>query len=80
MTNSDRKKWKSIIDREKLLKYNAEGCPGCGRKFTLGEPVVYACGSWEGPMKLIHENEAVFDVETSTYIERSCYESRNRDS
>jgi hypothetical protein len=48
----------------------------CGRKFALGEPVVLACGAWEGEPKYIHENEAVFDKATATYIERRCYESR----
>jgi hypothetical protein len=42
----------------------------------LGEPVVLACGAWEGAPKYIHENEAVFDEATATYFERRCYESR----
>jgi hypothetical protein len=79
MTNSSKNRWKTIIDREKLMEHNAEGCPACGRKFTLGDPVVYACGDWEGPQKLIHEKEAVFDKASETYIERSCYEAgKNR--
>jgi len=65
-----------IIDLEKLNTLNAEGCAACGRKFTLGETVVRACGAWEGPPKLIHENEAVWDESTSSFIERRCYESR----
>jgi len=69
---------KTIIDREKLMEHNAEGCPACGHKFNLGDPVVYACGDWSGPPKLIHENEAVFDKASQTFIERSCYESRKR--
>jgi len=43
----------------------------CKRKFTLGETVVLACGSWQGA-KYIHENEAVFDKRTSAYYERKC--------
>jgi len=31
---------KTIMDLEKLNTYNAEGWGTCGRKFTLGEPVV----------------------------------------
>ena len=67
---------KTIIDLEKLNTYNAEGCAACGHKFTLGEPVVLACGYWEG-VKYIHENEAVFDHENSAYFERRCYERKN---
>ena len=63
---------KTIMDLEKLNTYNAEGCVACGRKFTLGEPVVLACGFWEG-VKYVHENEAVFDSKTSAYYERKCY-------
>ena len=64
-----------IVDLEKLNTLNSEGCAGCGRKFELGEPIVLACGAWEGPPKYIHENEAVFDPKTASYIERQCYES-----
>ena len=65
-----------IIDLEKLNRLNAEGCAACGRKFTLGETVVKACGAWEGPPKLIHQNEAVWDATSATFFERRCYESR----
>jgi hypothetical protein len=64
-----------IIDLEKLNTLNAEGCAACGRKFTLGETVVKACGAWDGPPKFIHENEAVWDKSTAGFIERRCYES-----
>lgn len=67
-----------IIDLEKLNTLNAEGCASCGRKFTLGETVVKACGAWEGPPKIIHESEAVWDTTTFGFIERRCYESRKR--
>ncbi len=67
-----------IIDLEKLNTLNSEGCAACGRKFTLGETVVKACGAWEGDLKFIHENEAVWDTTTSGFFERRCYESRKR--
>ena len=78
MTSDERAKHKTIIDLVKLNELNQEGCPGCGRKFTLGEPVIMACGAWDGPPKYIHENEAVFDKQTKTYFERRCYESRKQ--
>ncbi|MGD8470153.1 MAG: hypothetical protein PVF78_08750 [Desulfobacterales bacterium] len=76
MARSDKNRLRTIIDLEKLNRLNEEGCPACKRKFTLGEPVVLACGAWEGEPKYIHENEAVFDEATGTYFERRCYESR----
>jgi len=76
MVISDKKRQTFIIDLEKLNTLNAEGCVSCGRKFTLGETVVNACGAWEGPPKIVHENEAVWDVKTASFIERGCYESR----
>lgn len=76
MTKGEKKRQTFIIDLEKLNNLNAEGCAACGRKFNLGETVVKACGAWEGPPKLIHENEAVWDVNAATYFERRCYESR----
>ena len=71
----DRSQFKLMLTLEKLNELNAEGCAACGRKFTLGETVVLACGAWEGGAKYIHENEAVFDPKTSTYVERRCYEA-----
>ncbi len=71
----DRSKYKLILDLGKLNEINEEGCAACGRKFTLGETVVLACGAWEGDRKYIHENEAVFDTKTSTFVERRCYEA-----
>jgi hypothetical protein len=65
------KKQKILIDIEKLNRLNAEGCAVCKRKFTLGETVVPAWGTWQGT-KYIHESEAVFDKSTSTYYERKC--------
>jgi hypothetical protein len=73
---SEKKKHTFLIDLEKLNTLNAEGCAACGRKFTLGETVVKACGAWDGPPKFIHENEAVWDARTSAFIERRCYESK----
>ena len=76
MTTGSKKMYETIIDREKLM-LNPEGCPACGQKFALGEPVVLACGTWGDEQKLIHESEAVFDPEARRYVERSCYGPRN---
>ena len=76
MATSEKKKHTFIIDLEKLNTLNTEGCAACGRKFTLGETVVRACGAWEGPPKLIHEKEAVWDEASATFFERRCFESR----
>jgi hypothetical protein len=76
MVDSGKKRRTFIIDLEKLNTLNAEGCAACGRKFNLGETVVKACGAWEGPPKFIHENEAVWDATTSSFVERRCYNSR----
>ena len=73
MNASNRKRQKKIVDLELLNRLNAEGCPACGRKFTLGETVVAACGAWEGGPKMIHENEAVWDSQSSSYVERRCH-------
>lgn len=64
---------KTLMDREKLM--HLKTCPACGRPFTLGDPVVLACGAWEGPPRFIHENEAVYDKKTTTYIERKCFQA-----
>ena len=72
----DKSKFKMMLNLEKVNELNEEGCAACGRKFTLGETVVLACGAWEGGPKYIHENEAVFDDRTSTYVERRCFETR----
>lgn len=74
MTTTDpKKRMKTIIDREKLMTYKS--CPACNRPFNLGDPVVAACGDWNGPLRLIHEHEAVFDPERLLYVERNCYEA-----
>jgi hypothetical protein len=67
---------KKILDLEMVNRLNEEGCPACGKKFTLGDMVVPACGAWEGGPKYIHINEAVFDNKTKSYVERRCYEAR----
>ena len=59
--------WKIVVDRELLMHLNT--CAACGRKFNLGEPVVLAEGSWEGPPQWVHEDEADFDRETGRYVE-----------
>jgi hypothetical protein len=65
---------KTVIDREKLMTHKT--CAACGQPFNLGDPVVIACGAWEGPPRLIHEHEAVYDPEISGYIERRCFEAK----
>ena len=75
MTSNHRNRLKTIMNLETLNASNAQGCPACGRKFNLGDPVVIACGSWEGGPRYIHENEAVFDSATGTYMERGCQET-----
>ena len=75
MTTDAKEKWKTIIDLEKLMN-RPEGCPACGQKFNLGDPAVYACGTWGEEPKLIHESDAVFDATTQRYMERECYEGR----
>jgi len=70
-----KKEEKLMLDLEKVNSLNAEGCPACGKKFSLGDSVVLACGAWEGGAKYIHENEAVYDPKTRYYMERRCYEA-----
>ena len=65
-----------IIDLEKLNTLNSQGCPACGHKFNLGDTAVWACGAWEGGAKVIHEQEAVFDRKTNSYIERRCHSAK----
>ena len=76
MVKTDVQRQKFIIDLSKLNELNTEGCPACGRKFTLGETVVVACGAWEGGAKVIHENEAVWDRKSSSFVERRCYNAQ----
>lgn len=66
--------WKIIIDRAMLMTLKT--CPVCGCKFNLGEPVVLADGSWRGPPRWIHEEEAVFDRKTNRYVESRLIEDR----
>ncbi len=75
MKADNKKLHKTIMDLEKLNTYNEEGCPACGHKFTLGEPVVLACGTWGSGMKYVHENEAVFDYKNGLYVEKKCYKA-----
>jgi len=65
-------KAKILIDLEKLNTLNPDGCPACGKTFELGEPVILACGKWEGE-RYIHEDEAIFDKKTSSYYEKRYY-------
>jgi hypothetical protein len=73
MNTNAQKQFKTIIDREKLMTLKT--CEACGEPFTLGDPVVLACGAWQGPPKLIHEHEAVFDASIPGYVERKCFEA-----
>ena len=75
MKIGDRGKLKTIMDREKLMHFKT--CAACGHPFNLGDPVVLACGAWQGPQKLIHENEAVWDSKSSTYVERKCFAAQH---
>jgi hypothetical protein len=75
MKNPAKQRLKTIMNREMLNTFT-EGCPACGGKFTLGEPVVQARGAWGAVPKYIHENEAVFDEATSSYYERKYYEAK----
>jgi len=75
MNDMQRCKPKIIMDLEALNATNAQGCAACGRKFSLGDTAVLACGAWgEGP-RYIHENEAVQDPGTAQYFERGFYAS-----
>ncbi len=76
MTTTRKMRPTFIIDLEKINTLNAEGCVACGRKFNLGETVVKASGAWEGLPKFIHENEAVWDESTQSFMERRWYASR----
>lgn len=71
---------KLIIDLQMLNALNEEGCSACGNKFTLGEPVVQACGNWGNNKKLIHENEAIYDKKSGSYMEQKCYRSASQKS
>ena len=76
MTIRTSRKGKHIIDLALLNQFNAQGCPACGHKFNLGDPVVEACGAWEGGPRLIHEHEAVFDAATASYVEKRCFAAK----
>ena len=68
-------KQKVLVDREKLNGPLSGGCAACGKKFSLGEFAVLACGAWDGAPRFIHEREAVFDGNTAQYYEQKCYNS-----
>jgi hypothetical protein len=75
MNDIDACKPKIIMDLESLNTTNAQGCVACGRKFSLGDTAVLACGAWGSGSRYIHENEAVLDGGTSQYFERGYYMS-----
>jgi len=63
-----------IMGLELLNLTNKSGCTVCNQKFNLGDSVVLACGGWaDDCAKLIHENEAVYDVRTDSFIEKQYY-------
>ena len=66
---------KIVMDLEILNVTNAQGCVACGRKFSLGDTAVLACGAWGSTPRYIHENEAVQDAETARYFERGYFRS-----
>ena len=60
------------MDLDILNTHNEKGCEVCNRKFSLGDTVVMAYGPWpDEPVKLIHEQEAVFDENTRAWYERA---------
>jgi hypothetical protein len=75
MTDINSCKPKIIMDLEALNSTNAQGCPACGHKFSLGDTAVLACGAWGSGPRYIHENEAVQDAETSQWFERGYFRS-----
>jgi hypothetical protein len=65
-----------LVDLDILNTHNEKGCEVWNQKFSLGDSVVMACGPWPDEcIKLIHEQEAVFDDNTRTWYERSYYRS-----
>ena len=74
MQIGDRGSLRTIMDREKMMQFKT--CAACGHPFNLGDPVVLACGAWEGPPQLIHETEAVYDKEAASYVERRCFQAQ----
>jgi hypothetical protein len=66
---------KIIMDLETLNAGNAQGCPACGHKFSLGDTAVLACGAWGSGPRYIHEHEAVQDAKTLEYFERGYFRS-----
>jgi len=74
MESGPRERLKTIIDREKLMRVKT--CAACGHPFNLGDPVVLACGAWDGAPRLIHESEAIYDRQSASYLERKCFQAR----
>lgn len=60
---------------EQLNTLADKDCPACGRTFNLGDSVVSACGPWDDGQRLIHEQDAVYDKLTSTYVERKSFDT-----
>ena len=76
MQANEKVRLNTIIDRNKLMELKK--CAACDKPFNLGDPVVMAQVSPNDPPTLIHENEAVYDKEEATYVERSLFQSRQR--
>jgi hypothetical protein len=73
MSTIARERLRTIMDRDQVKHFTS--CAACGRSFNLGDPVVLACGGWEGPPRPVHQNEAMFDAATMRYVERRCHEA-----
>ena len=67
------------MDLEKLNRLNEKGCPACGQKFNLGDPVVLACGSWSEGTRIVHAHETVYDEKSTCYFERKYYNGLNNE-
>ncbi len=61
----NREKLKTIVSRENLS--TSPRCPACGRSFSMGEPGVLAYGSWGDELRLVHEDDAVYDEAKECY-------------
>ncbi len=81
--HADKQRLKIIMDLERLNRSNAEGCPACGHKFSLGDTVVPACGAWEGGLtpppsaqpRLPHPIDARYRVRSRFTSAAACVES-----
>jgi hypothetical protein len=63
-----------IMDLERVNR--TPPCPSCNHPFSLGDSAVLACGLWEGGLRYVHANEAVWDPKSGSYVERACWNSQ----